>query len=75
MSANSEVHTSTHAIEALVESTGSCGGIAGFEDYTVDTHYVYGCCSNLGSPQKWIGNAEGSSYKAGVTLTEHTDEE
>lgn len=75
MSANSEVHTSTHAIEALVESTGSCAGIAGYEDYTVDTHYVYGCCSNLGSPQKWIGNAEGSSYKAGVTLTEHTDEE
>lgn len=74
MSANSEVHTSTHAIEALVESTGSCAGIAGYEDYTVDTHYVYGCCSNLGSPQKWIGNAEGSSYKAGVTLTEHTDD-
>lgn len=74
MSANTEVHTSTHAIEALVESTGSCAGIAGFEDYTVDTHYVYGCCSNLGIPQKWIGNAEGSSYKAGVTLTEHTDE-
>lgn len=75
MSANSEVHTSTHAIEALVESTGSCAGIAGHLDPNEETHYVYGCCSNLGSPQKWIGNAEGSSYKAGVTLTEHTDEE
>lgn len=74
MSANSEVHTSTHAIEALVESTGSCAGIAGHLDPNEETHYVYGCCSNLGSPQKWIGNAEGSSYKAGVTLTEHTDD-
>lgn len=74
MSANSEVHTSTQAIEALVESTGSCGGIAGHLDPEEETHYVYGCCSNLGSPQKWIGNAKGSSYKEGVTLTEHTDE-
>lgn len=74
MSANSEVHTSTQAIEALVESTGSCGGVAGHLDPEEETHYVYGCCSNLGSPQKWIGSAKGSSYKEGVTLTEHTDE-
>ncbi len=70
------IHTSVNESVATIQSAGCAGGIAGYNDTETGSEgFVYDCCSNGGTPQKWIGNASGSDNKNGVTTTEHTDAE
>ena len=69
------IHLCTNGINGSAQSEGLYGGIAGFNSTTEnEVGYVYSCCTNNGTPSKWIGNATGNSSLAGVTTSEHTDE-
>ncbi len=70
-----EIHKCTNGTGGSAQCVGVYGCIAGYNS-TADTAegYVYNCCTNNGTPTKWIGSATGNSSLAGVTTTEHTDE-
>ncbi len=69
------VHKCTNGTSGSAQCAGKYGCIAGYNS-TADKAegYVYSCCTNNGTPSKWIGSAAGNSSLAGVTTTEHTDE-
>ncbi len=69
------VHKCTNGTSGSAQCAGAYGCIAGYNS-TADTAegYVYNCCTNNGTPSKWIGSATGNSSLAGVTTAEHTDE-
>lgn len=74
LTADSEIHTSTHTTEATVTSSGYQGGICGYLSTSKEHVIVYGCNYNLGTPKKWIGSAKGNNYTDGVNQETHEDE-
>ncbi len=72
---NGTVHKCTNGANGSAQSAGSQGGIAGFNNTTEkEVGKIYNCCTNNGTPSKWIGNATDRGSLAGVTTSEHTDE-
>ena len=69
------VHKCTNGANGSAQSAGVYGGIAG-QNNTAEgaIGYIYSCCTNNGTPTKWIGSASGKGSLAGVTTSEHTDE-
>ncbi len=69
------IHLCTNGTNGSAQSGGVYGCIAGFNSTAEDeVGYVYSCCTNKGTPLKWIGSATENGSLAGVADSEHTDE-
>jgi hypothetical protein len=66
--ANSIIHTCENGVTARVNASYYYGGIAGDNKGT-----IFSCCTNNGTPTRWISSGTDAEPMKNVTTTEHTD--
>ena len=72
---SASIHKGVNYANVVANNAEYCfdGGITGFNNVENETiAYTYDCCTNEGTPVRWIGNADATDDL--ITTTEHTDE-